>query len=259
MNKKLIRKRRMRRRIFKITLFAVIVITSLSIRNTLADKDDEKVIHANIIVKSEKKVADQQREASTLENKKENILLANKNNRLHKNYLPEDLTITNIRFIWNGDPNVRRMSRVAAKALERLFEAAEEKKLTLLGVSGYRSYSYQKELYNNKVNRSGKEEADKYVAQAGASEHQTGLAMDILSTEYTTLDEGFENTKAYEWIVENCHKYGFIIRYPKGKEEITGYNFEPWHLRYVGVDVATEIMSKGITLEEYLGEDIINI
>ncbi|MCJ7690285.1 MAG: M15 family metallopeptidase, partial [Clostridiaceae bacterium] len=130
--------------------------------------------------------------------------------------------------------------------------------IILLGVSGYRDYSYQEKLYNDKVNRSGKEEADKYVAQAGESEHQTGLAMDVLAEEYTTLDEGFKNTKAYKWIIENCYKYGFILRYPEGKEQITGYAYEPWHIRYVGDKVAMEIARKGITLEEYLNISIAN-
>ncbi len=146
------------------------------------------------------------------------------------------------------------MRKVAGEALEKLFNAAETENIVLLGVSGYRNYNYQVNVYNNSVYRNGKQHADKYVAQPGTSEHQTGLAIDIVSNEYTNLDEIFVNTRAYKWLKENCYKYGFIIRYPKGKEDITGYKFEPWHIRYVGIDVATEIMNRNITLEEYCGK-----
>jgi D-alanyl-D-alanine carboxypeptidase len=181
-----------------------------------------------------------------------NILLVNRENVLGKDNYIKEFKIPDVEFIANGDPNVRKMEKDSAQALERLFNAAKNDNIILLGVSGYRDYYYQEKLYNEKVDRSGKEEADKYVAQAGESEHQTGLAMDILSDEYTTLDEGFKNTKAYNWIIENCYKYGFIIRYPEGKEDITGYDYEPWHIRYVGNEAAKQIAYNGITLEEYL-------
>lgn len=187
-----------------------------------------------------------------------NIVLVNRENVLGKDNYIKEFKIPNVEFIANGDPNVRKMEKDSAEALERLFNAAKNDNIILLGVSGYRDYYYQEKLYNDKVDRSGKEEADKYVAQAGESEHQTGLAMDILSDEYTTLDEGFKNTKAYSWIVENCYKYGFIIRYPEGKELITGYDYEPWHIRYVGKEAAKQIASNGITLEEYLNISIAN-
>ena len=185
-----------------------------------------------------------------------NIVLVNRENALGKDNYIKEFKIPNVEFIANGDPNVRKMEKDSAEALERLFNAAENDNIILLGVSGYRDYDYQEKLYNDKVDRSGKEEADKYVAQPGASEHQTGLAMDVLSDEYTTLDEGFKNTKAYNWIAENCYKYGFIIRYPEGKEQITGYDYEPWHLRYVGNEAAEQIACNGITLEEYLNISI---
>lgn len=185
---------------------------------------------------------------------KSNILLVNRSNRLEKNYVPQSLTIPNVRFISYADNRVKKMDTTAAEALENLFNAAEEDGVNLLAVSGYRTYSYQEMLYDNKVAAAGRVEADKYVAQPGASEHNTGLAMDVLSDEYSSLDEGFEQTQAYKWLEDNCYKYGFIIRYPKEKEDITGYNYEPWHLRYVGIFEATEISEKHITLEEYLNK-----
>ena len=117
-------------------------------------------------------------------------------------------------------------------------------------VSGYRSYSRQNTLYNNYVARDGKVAADTYSARAGHSEHQTGLAADINS-----LYQSFINTVEGQWLNNNCYKYGFIIRYPQGKESITGYMYEPWHIRYVGVDIATKLYNNGnwLSLEEYLG------
>lgn len=117
-------------------------------------------------------------------------------------------------------------------------------------ISAYRSYYTQANLYNNYVARDGKQEADRYSARAGHSEHQTGLAADLNS-----LDQNFIDTKEGKWLNENCYRYGFIIRYPKEKENITGYMYEPWHIRYVGVDIATKLYNNGnwITLEEYLG------
>lgn len=181
------------------------------------------------------------------------IALVNRSNRLDKNFIPKHLTIPSVKFSSYASPEVRKMDSEAASALESLFKAAKADGITLLAVSGYRNYDYQNTLYRNKVSSAGKKEADKYVAQPGASEHQTGLAMDVLSNEYGSLDEGFAKTKAYKWLVENCYKYGFIIRYPKGKESITGYNYEPWHLRHVGIKAAVEISQKHLTLEEYLG------
>ena len=114
--------------------------------------------------------------------------------------------------------------------------------------SGYRSYGFQKELYDNYVKEDGKEAADTYSARPGHSEHQTGLAFDL-----NTITDDFQYTNEGIWVNENCYKYGFILRYPKGKEEITGYKYESWHLRYVGVELATKLYNNGdwITLEEH--------
>lgn len=115
-------------------------------------------------------------------------------------------------------------------------------------LSGYRSYDYQAQLYDSYVARDGQQAADRYSAKPGKSEHQTGLAFDV-----GQLDNNFGNTDAGRWLAQNCAEYGFIIRFLEGKESITGYMYEPWHIRYVGVKAAKEIMAQGITLEEYLG------
>lgn len=128
--------------------------------------------------------------------------------------------------------------------------AAANDGISLSVISGYRSYSRQNTIYNNYVSRDGKEKADTYSARAGHSEHQTGLAADINS-----LSQSFKNTKEGKWLNEHCSEYGFIIRYPEGKESITGYIFEPWHVRYVGKELASALYNNGdwITLEEYFG------
>jgi len=124
--------------------------------------------------------------------------------------------------------------------------------LTFWIASGYRSFNYQNGLYNSYVKRSGKEAADTYSARPGHSEHQTGLAFDL-----NTVNDSFADTKEGKWINENCYKYGFIIRYPKNKDNITGYKYEPWHLRYVGIELSTKLYNDGdwLTMEEYFGID----
>lgn len=115
-------------------------------------------------------------------------------------------------------------------------------------ISGYRSYQTQTNLYNNYVAQYGESIANTFSAKPGQSEHQTGLAFDVGS-----IDNNYGNTSAGIWLAQNAHKFGFIIRYPKGKESITGYQYEPWHIRYLGTSVATDIYNKGVCLEEYLG------
>ena len=157
------------------------------------------------------------------------ILLVNKKYALPSNYNPG-------------------VNSEASSALNNLQAAASSLGYSLPLLSGFRSYETQRVLYNNYVAVDGVEVADTYSARPGHSEHQTGFAFDV-----GELDYGFGDTLSGTWLSEHAHEYGFIIRYLQGKESITGYNYEPWHIRYVGVDVATEIHSRGITLEEYLG------
>ena len=136
----------------------------------------------------------------------------------------------------------------AYNALKNLQQKAKEAGHNIPLVSGFRSYSRQQTLYNNYVQQDGQTLADTYSARPGHSEHQTGLAFDV-----GAIDDNYGNTPAGKWLTENAHKYGFIIRYLKGKESITGYKYEPWHIRYVGIEHATKISNQNITLEEYLG------
>ncbi|MCR3757655.1 M15 family metallopeptidase [Clostridium felsineum] len=235
-------------------LVTIIIITAIFSSLFIYTNNQSKKIAIN---QSKKKISTnkkQKKETSKTEIKQQNILLVNKQSKLSGNYTPQNLRVPNVKFMNSSDPNVRQMESEAATALENMFAGASKDGFTLLAVSGYRPYEYQKKLYDEKVEKDGKAEADKYVAEPGTSEHQTGLAMDLLSTEYTSLDDGFMNTNSYKWLLQNCGKYGFIIRYPKDKENITKYNFEPWHIRYVGLPASQEIMNKSITLEEYLAE-----
>lgn len=142
----------------------------------------------------------------------------------------------------------------AARALEALFAGAAEDGITLYATSGFRSYSTQKAIFDRKAEERGETAANRSVAKPGYSEHQTGLAMDIEgeTTLGTGLTEAFGESPEGIWVAQHCHEYGFIIRYPKGKTDITGYIYEPWHLRYVGVEAAQEIVDLGVTFEEYI-------
>lgn len=164
------------------------------------------------------------------------ILIANKQHPLPSTFDPGE------------DPNAR-------EAFGELAAAASLEGYQLTAFSTYRTYDRQVELYDNYVARDGVEEADRYSARPGYSEHQTGLAFDIgeVNQEQHWASSSFADTEAGEWLAENAHMYGFIMRYPKGKEQITGYMYEAWHFRYVGKDIAKEVYEADSTLEEYLG------
>ena len=141
------------------------------------------------------------------------------------------------------------MRSEAKTNFENMAKEASKMGLNIVATSTYRSYDYQEKLYNNYVKDKGFYYADIASARAGHSEHQTGLAVDVadLSLDY----DNFENTKEFNWMLNNSYKYGFILRYPKANYLITGFKYEPWHYRYVGIDIATYIHKNKITLEEY--------
>lgn len=181
------------------------------------------------------------------------FILVNKNNKLDTDYVPNTLVDSDIDF--EEYIECKQLDERASNAAKKMFDAALNDNINLIAISGYRSYSVQENLYNSRVEVKGIEKTRQYTAEPGASEHQTGLAIDIVSNDYPYLDEGFENTDAFKWLVNNCYKYGFILRYQKGKEDITGYNYEPWHFRYIGNDdIAKDIMDRGICFEEFINE-----
>lgn len=173
------------------------------------------------------------------------LVLVNKEYKLPENYVPSKLELISNEFA-NENKYLREEARIA---FETLSKNAKELGYRIIAVSTYRDYEYQNKLYNMYVEEKGLDYADKCSARPGHSEHQTGLAVDVEGSN-RDYDE-FENSKEFVWMKENAYKYGFILRYPKGKEKITGFKYEPWHYRYVGLDVAKTIHDEKLTLEEY--------
>ena len=179
------------------------------------------------------------------ENLNTNLILVNKYNYLTEDYIPENLEPIDIAYARSG----MQLVREAKEAFETLSEDAKKEGMNIIAMSSYRSYDYQVNLYDNYVATDGKEAADTYSARAGYSEHQTGLAVDVYNKvlPYTS----FEETEEFNWMQENAYKYGFILRFPKDKVNITGYQYESWHYRYVGKEAAKYIHNHDLTLEEY--------
>ena len=176
---------------------------------------------------------------------KGDLILVNKFNQLKENYTPEDIVTISNYYSYADNSIVKKVY----EAYKNMWYAAKEEDLTLIVTSSYRDYKTQETLWNQYADRNGEKWADSVSARAGFSEHQTGLTLDIVT--YNTIMNDFENTDEFKWLQKNAHKYGFILRYPKDKEDITGYAYESWHYRYVGVDVATSIHEKNITFDEY--------
>ena len=183
------------------------------------------------------------------------IVLVNKDNLLDRNYVPFEMYVVDENennFHQYKDASLKPMLRKDIKKyIDKLLKDAYELGLPLIVDSGYRSYDYQQVVLNALIKEKG-DEAYKLVALPGASEHQTGLAVDFAYYENGVYnDDVKEDDKEAIWLKNNCWKYGFILRYPKGKENITGYNFEPWHFRFVGLELAKKIYDEDLTLEEY--------
>lgn len=192
----------------------------------------------------------------TVSNGDSKLVLVNKNYALDSSYAPSDLVLPNVLALGHEQNKTIYLREEASRHLEQLFNAAEQEAgLIFLARSGYRSYETQVSLYQRYVDQNGQEAADRFSARAGHSEHQTGLAIDVtadsvngeLTTEFGETAEGI-------WLKENAHRFGYIIRYLEGRELETGYQYEPWHIRYVGVEAATEIYQNNWILEQYLNK-----
>lgn len=192
-------------------------------------------------------------QAIIIKNPEKIDVLVNRKYSLPDYYVPEDLVKLEEVPTVLENPEVNQLRSVAYEALKEMFSAAnEEEGYQLYARSGYRSYNTQVSLYSSYVGAYGQEAADKFSAKAGQSEHQTGLSIDITCQAMNySLDEGFGEIEEGIWVAENAHRFGYIIRYPKGKEDITGYSYEPWHMRYVGVELAQDIYESQVTMEEY--------
>jgi D-alanyl-D-alanine carboxypeptidase len=168
-------------------------------------------------------------------------------------YRPADLVIPKVNLTASDSNDEKSVRELIAPNLEEMLTAAKKVNLNLTMNSGFRSSKLQAFYFNNYVKQSGLEAAKRYSAEPGHSEHQTGLSFDLSYTDRKCyLDACFGETDAGVWLAENAHSYGFILRYPKDKEEITGYQYEPWHFRFVGKDIATEIFDQKLSYEEYL-------
>ena len=172
--------------------------------------------------------------------------LVNKFNYLSVNYVPDDLVTITGKYARDS----ASLQKDAYDHFVKMADDASLEDLTIKVTTGYRSYNFQETLYNNYVAQDGILEADTYSARPGFSEHQLGYSADLTNINLVSFDT-FDQTDEYKWLQKNAYKYGFIQRYPKDKEYITGYQYESWHYRYVGVDIATYIYNNNLTYEEY--------
>lgn len=180
-----------------------------------------------------------------------NTILVNKYNYLTEDYVPENLQTVNKKY----SSKTLQLVDYAKEAFEELSEAASKENYTVLAMSSYRSYQYQYNLYNRYVSTDGVEAADTYSARPGYSEHQTGLAVDVYNGKEDFTN--FEKTKEYNWMQDNAYKFGFILRFPKDKVLETGYQYESWHYRYVGKEIAKYIHDNNLCFEEYYATHLI--
>ncbi len=179
------------------------------------------------------------------------LILVNKTHSLPDGYVPSELVSPKVS---SANSAKTKMTSEAAAALEALFAKAKRDNIKLTAISGYRSYERQKAIFASNTGKYGSAEAaNQFSARPGQSEHQTGLAMDVSSSSVNfALTQAFAETREGQWLKENAPHFGFIIRYPRDREAITGYQFEPWHIRYVGKSASLEMAARNITLEEYL-------
>lgn len=222
---------------------------------SLNNKDIETKIKALENSNSKESIKNIKMEIEELNKIKNNpyMILVNKDNKLGEDHIPENLVKSDIEF--QSHIETRQLDKKVSDFAKEMFKVAAKEGITLLGASGYRSYNIQKNMFDKRVKEIGETKAAEYLAPPGSSEHQTGFALDILSEDHNSLNSKFEKTKAFKWLRENSYKYGFILRYPKDKEEVTKFKYEPWHYRYIEDKKAAEyIMANGISLEEYITE-----
>lgn len=178
----------------------------------------------------------------------------NKGRVLPANYVPADLVVTNLAVRPNVTSDEKHLRAGAASALISLFDGAKASGYNLMIASAYRSYATQTSVYNNFVASQGQASADASSARPGHSEHQTGLAVDIEpASRSCEVEQCFADLPEGEWLAANAYKYGFVIRYQKDKQNLTGYEYEPWHIRYLGTALAAQLNKSGQTLEQFFG------
>ena len=249
------------KRIFALTLSMMMACSLIAFtgcgNEDVVENQEENVQEQQEQEKTPEQIAAEQAEAERIaalkaDKEKGLFVLVNKQNSVDRSYVPDDLEGIKY-YAADRTASARFMKSEAAAAFHELAEAAMEEGHKIVITTAYRSYDFQSTLYNNYVANYGQAEADTFSAKPGTSEHQTGLATDVSSPSVNyQLTSDYINTPEGTWLNDNAHKFGFIIRYQKDKESITGYIYEPWHIRYVGKTAAKEIYEQGLALEEYL-------
>jgi D-alanyl-D-alanine carboxypeptidase len=179
-------------------------------------------------------------------------VVVNKGRALPSTYIPANLTVPGIPLRLSSSSGEMHVRADTAMALETMTKSASGQGIQLMLASGYRSYSDQVSVHQNYAASQGAAAADTFSARAGHSEHQTGLAADLEPTSRKCeLDQCFDATPEGQWLAANCYKYGFVIRYQKDTTNLTGYEYEPWHVRYIGTDLAAQLHKTGQTLEQF--------
>lgn len=231
----------------------IAVIKSNALEDTRNKEISEKnVINKNMVNKKEILSEEDLKIKDIILNDKSSLFkLVNEENPIDKNYSPEKLITPNIALVGSENEPRSKVSSVMQKQLEKMFEDAKKEGLELYLSCAHRSFNEQEYLYNRALKRENSNSSE-LVALPGRSEHQLGLAIDITTRKIDfQLEEAFEETKEGRWLLNNAYKYGFILRYPRGKEKITGYSYEPWHYRYVGnLEVSKYCHDNKLTLEE---------
>jgi LAS superfamily LD-carboxypeptidase LdcB len=218
-----------------------------------------KSTECDIIVKSslESTISTNSDGKSIVTNPGDLAVVVNKQRSLPATYIPNDLVAPNVPFTFKALIEKRMLRGIAAAALEQLFAQAEQEDIHLFAVSGYRSFVTQKSVFAGNVKNQGEAEAAKVSAVPGQSEHQTGLSIDVTNaTPEDQLVKSFGSSKEGKWLAAHAADFGFIIRYPEGMESLTGYAYEPWHIRYVGPIISKDIYVKKITLEQYFDDAV---
>lgn len=243
-----------RLKIFKIIIGIIIICIVVNIFNFLKNKKEKEKVEASVDIIEKNKTSDEitiKKKPIDSNTTDWNLILVNKNNLIPEDY---EVETTEIEGRWEVDIRIK-------EAIEQMLADARKAGLDPLICSSYRASKDQVNLFNRKVNqykakgysqKESEEQASLWVAIPRTSEHEIGLSLDIVSRKYQVLDSKQETTAVQKWLMEHCYEYGFILRYPTDKKEITKINYEPWHYRYVGVKDAMFIKEKGFCLEEYI-------
>lgn len=242
----------MRKRVIIVVLLLIIILLGLLVLNHDSAKAPIESSPITSSPSSSPETAGFNKEQFSLDAPGSLWVIVNKKRGLPAGFVPEDLMVPSVRLRLNPGEEQMNIRRGLEGDLKLMFEAAKADGIELVFGSGYRSEATQQTFYSNYVAQSGQKEADTFSARPGHSEHQTGLAFDLTTPNGSChLQACYADTPGGQWVQKHADKYGFVIRYMDGKESITGYQYEPWHLRYVGIGLAAELQKSGQTMEEF--------